>query len=112
MLSPASSRWVANEWRSVCGVTCFLILAAALAVADVEESARAVDVADLERAGLRDAQPGAVGGRDDGPMLDGVDGAEQPLDLVERQDVGQLAPAVARPGDPGDHLGAPKRDRV
>jgi len=55
---------------------------AGLAVLDPNQHALAVDVADLERQHFVDAQPGCVRRDDDGSILEGRHGGEQPLDVT------------------------------
>ena len=83
----------------------------ALAPANVDEHALTVDVRGMQRAGLGDAQPGAVRGHQDRAVFDGVDLPEQMLDFPAGQDVGQrLGPL--RPWNAGDYLRPAERRGV
>ena len=50
----------------------------------------AVDVVDAERGDLRDPKAGGVGGHEDGAILEGPDGGEDPGHLVGGEDDGEL----------------------
>ena len=82
---------------------------AALALADAEDHALAVDVVDAEGDDLGDPQPGGVGGHEDGAVLEADDGGEEPGDLVGAEDDGELLGLLGA----GDALaGPPSRPRV
>jgi hypothetical protein len=67
------------------------IARAALAVADVDEHALAVDVVRLEGGDLPDAQPRAVGEHEDGTILRRRGRGEEPQDLAPAQELGEHA---------------------
>ena len=72
-----------------------LAILAALALADADDHAAAVDVLDAQRGDLGEPQAGGVGGHEDGAVLEVADGGEELGDLVEAEDDGEL------PGGPG-----------
>ena len=63
---------------------------AALALADAEDHALAVDVVDAQGDDLGDPQAGGVGGHEDGAVLEADDGREEAGHLVEAEDDGEL----------------------
>ena len=63
---------------------------AALALADAEDHALAVDVVDAQGDDLGDPQAGGVGGHEDGAVLEAGDGREEPGDLGGAEDDGEL----------------------
>ena len=63
---------------------------AALALADAEDHALAVDVLDAEGDDLGDPQAGGVGGHEDGAVLEADDGGEEAGRLLEAEDDGEL----------------------
>jgi hypothetical protein len=86
-------------------------VAGALAVADVDELALAVDVVGAQRACLADAQPRAVRRHHYCAVLERLDRAEQLVYLRAAQDVGQALRDL-RPGQRYDLLGPPQRRTV
>ena len=75
---PASSRWTANEWRKLWGVTPLL---------HPHDHAVAVNRADRQAEGFGDAQTGCIAGLQNHPMVGHpmvgqVDAVEEADDLV------------------------------
>ena len=62
---------------------------AALALADAEDHALAVDVLDAQGDDLGDPQAGGVGGHEDGAVLEADDGGEEAGHLLEAEDDGE-----------------------
>ena len=65
-----------------------LAVLAALALADADDHAAAVDVLDAQADDLGDPQPGGVGGHEDGAVLEVGDDGEELGDLVGAEDDG------------------------
>jgi len=85
--------------------------ASALAAADVDDVALAVDVSDAQRAGLAKAQAGGVH-RGQRGAVDGIaHRCQHRFDLGARGDLGQRR-VHARPRDAGHHLGAAENAAV
>ncbi len=66
----------------------------ALAVANADHHALAVDVGDLQLGDFGDAQAGGIGGHEDGAMLDIWDGRKEANDLVRAEDDRESCGAV------------------
>ena len=81
-----------------------MAIPAALALLDPEHHARAVDVADLERDHLGDAQPGAIGRGERRLVLRPRRRLEQKRDLLRAQHERQLA-RLAHDREPAGEIG-------
>ena len=62
---------------------------AALALADADDHALAVDVVDVQLGDLGDPQAGGISGHEDGTVLDISDGRKEPSHLVRTEDDGK-----------------------
>ena len=78
----------------------------ALALADADDHALAVDVGGLQLGDFGDAQAGGIGGHEDGAVLDIWDGRKEASDLVRAEDDGEGAGLFDRgDGTPGHRCG-------
>ena len=77
----------------------------------MEEHPRAVDVSELEGAGFVDAEPRAVAGEEQGPVLRGGDRAEHLPDLLDAEHGGKGV-GPARAWDAGGQLRLLQRDAI
>ena len=80
----------------------------ALALADADDHAAAVDVLDAEAGDLGEPQPGGIGGHEQGAVLEVGDGGEEAGQLVEAEDDRELPGLLGA----GDALDDPSRPRV
>ena len=73
----------------------------ALGIADMHARARGIDVADLQPQSFAQAQSEAVEGEEEHPVTDHARGGEDPLGLLDRDDVRQAlcsCGGLIRPG--------------
>jgi len=82
-------------------------ITASFSVPDMNKASPAVNVVNLKGTGLGDAHSGAVGGHQDGPVFDGLDGIEKPYGLGPTEDIRQW-PWNFWISNVDDFLGTPK----
>ena len=103
------SRHQSRSRSSSCGDKHRVAVLAALTLLDTDQHAGAVDVAYFERGNLRHPQPGAISGAECGPVFRPRRRLEQPSDLLDTQDVRELA-WVANEDKPSRQVVAIERD--